>query len=414
MPHSKSRGLFLGAGASYELGMPLVWDLTGEFKGYFTPQHFRELNKGWREQGGGYDDSVIETTVALLQRSDLHYENILGCLETFSRRPCEPLAEQYAGIYQRMVELVSLLLYPRQTGSLPYIQRGLVPFEGLSGFVKNSSPVWVFSLNHDLMLQLLARRCEIPLRDGFWPENTVIIKSNRRGSTDISLKADVLSEEDLNRVNLYLFRPGEFGINLLKIHGALDVFTFRDGLDLCRLQPVGPELNGYLTSLRLVNEEIGFWDYHGKARVVNEIPYTDEEGVEQFLRRTLLAGAQKFDKRFSQTLPQKTLDIFRSQINYVQELYVVGYSFGDAHIDLVLRNWLEFSGDRSIVIVDPYRTGVPQQLAHLALQIDIRLQTAGQFFSEYRSVPLTASEKQEQEDRAARRPAFEKQSAKKW
>jgi hypothetical protein len=38
-----SVGLFLGAGASFELGMPLVWHLTAEFKGYFTPDHVREL-----------------------------------------------------------------------------------------------------------------------------------------------------------------------------------------------------------------------------------------------------------------------------------------------------------------------------------------------------------------------------------
>ena len=102
MPQSESIGLFLGAGASFELGMPLVRDLTGEFKGYFTPAHLRELNAGWRQQGGGYDNSVIETTIALRNRDDLHYENILGYLETASRRPQEPFAEQYGAMYQRM------------------------------------------------------------------------------------------------------------------------------------------------------------------------------------------------------------------------------------------------------------------------------------------------------------------------
>lgn len=73
-------GLLLGAGASYELGMPLVAHLTGEFKGYFTPTHLRELNSGWCAQGGGYDKTVIDSIIALLQRSDLNYENILGFL----------------------------------------------------------------------------------------------------------------------------------------------------------------------------------------------------------------------------------------------------------------------------------------------------------------------------------------------
>jgi hypothetical protein len=411
---NESVGLFLGAGASFELGMPLVWHLTGEFKGYFTPEHLRDLNAGWIRQGGGYDSSVIETTLSLLRRDDLHHENILGYLQTVSRRPHQAFAEQYDGMYQRMVETVYFLLYHRQVASLPYITQGFPPFEGLAGFMKKSSPVWTFSLNHDVMVQLLALHCGIPLRDGFWPEKTLTLTSNKPHAAKAQLLADVLSEEELNRSNLHLFKPGEADINLVRLHGALDIFTFRDGLDLCRLRPIGSEIDGVLAALRTANDEIGYWDRGGKARVVNELPYSDETGQEQFLRRTLLAGAHKFSQRFSQTLPQKMLDIFRSYVNSVQRLYIVGYSFGDAHIDLVIRNWLEFSGERSIVIVDPSRESVPPQLAHLALQIEIRPQTAGHFFSGYRAEPMTALQKSQQELRAAYRPEFEKKAAKKW
>ena len=59
MPQNESVGLILGAGASFELGMPLVWNLTGEFKGYLTPDHVRELNAGWKRQGGGSDEMCI-------------------------------------------------------------------------------------------------------------------------------------------------------------------------------------------------------------------------------------------------------------------------------------------------------------------------------------------------------------------
>jgi hypothetical protein len=49
---AKSRnviGLFLGAGASVEVGMPLVWELTEELKGWLTPETLRELNEGWKD-----------------------------------------------------------------------------------------------------------------------------------------------------------------------------------------------------------------------------------------------------------------------------------------------------------------------------------------------------------------------------
>ncbi|MBB5427459.1 hypothetical protein HDG40_005638 [Paraburkholderia sp. JPY158] len=67
---SELTGLFLGAGASYEAGMPLVWELTRELKAWLTPEKLRELNRGWRQQGGGHPDNGIGDFVSLLGRSD--------------------------------------------------------------------------------------------------------------------------------------------------------------------------------------------------------------------------------------------------------------------------------------------------------------------------------------------------------
>jgi hypothetical protein len=43
-------GLFLGAGASVEVGMPLVEELTEKLKNEHTPDKLRGLNAGWRAQ----------------------------------------------------------------------------------------------------------------------------------------------------------------------------------------------------------------------------------------------------------------------------------------------------------------------------------------------------------------------------
>ena len=67
-------GLFLGAGASYEAGMPLVWDLTAEIKDWLTADKLRELNAGWRLQGTGHCDAVIEDLISVLEGPHLHYE----------------------------------------------------------------------------------------------------------------------------------------------------------------------------------------------------------------------------------------------------------------------------------------------------------------------------------------------------
>src|ERR1700691_3711211 len=78
------------------------------------------------------------------------------------------------------------------------------------------------------------------------------------------------------------------------------------------------------------------------------------------------------------------------------------------------RNWLELTEDRKIVIVDPGRKSLPAYFAHLAPQITVRQQTAGQFFTDFRSTPLTTAQTSEQEARAPRRKEFEQTAAKKW
>jgi len=417
LPNENRLGLLLGAGASFELGMPLVRHLTAEFKGFFTPTHIRELNLGWKRQGGGFDDRVIEETIDVLTRRDLNYEAILGFLQTQHRRlgQTQHLARQYYDMYQRMVEIVYFLLLHRQVHNLTYFRRGFPPYEGLLELVNVSEPVWVFSLNHDLMLELLAVHLGVPVRDGFWPNQTLLIPNvSRNGTTGKALTAEVITEDNLAKGHLHLFRRGESGVNLIKLHGALHIFAFRDGLDLCRLKPLGQDLGSPLRALHVANEELGYWANDERVRVVNEITYTDPSGEMQFLRRSLLAGAHKFDTRFDQTLPMRMLEVFRSHLNDVHQLYVVGYSYEDAHVNRVLREWLQLVDERRMIIVDPRRGSLPVHFAHVAPQVSLRQQTAGEFFAGLRREPLSRMQLIEQQVRRCLRRRLERRAAKKW
>ena len=94
-------GLFLGAGASCEVGMPLVWELTSEITNWLTATKLRSLNEDWRTQRSGFSDEVINDLAWMLeQRPAVHYEAILGHLEVQFRRQREPrLAQEYHGLY---------------------------------------------------------------------------------------------------------------------------------------------------------------------------------------------------------------------------------------------------------------------------------------------------------------------------
>jgi hypothetical protein len=167
-------------------------------------------------------------------------------------------------------------------------------------------------------------------------------------------------------------KPAKSGICLLKIHGALDIFTCNDGEDLLKLLPDAPGEAGVIEVLRAANEDLFYLlpgARGGKAKTTNEITYADDHGEMKFLRRSLLAGAFKFDARSSQVLPMSMLRHFRANLNFVSTLICIGYGFGDQHINFAPREWLELSRDHRLEIVSPGVDNVPTALLHLSPQV---------------------------------------------
>jgi hypothetical protein len=374
-------GLFLGAGASVEVGMPLVWELTEKLKNDLTPPKLRELNAGWRVQGTGYPDPVIEDFVSVLVRDEMHYESLLGYLEMQSRRFL-PLLQPYHGLYSLIVEVVYHILRLRHALCLDMIERNLGSLEGIAKLAQTNSPLWIFSLNHDVVIECLAAKYGVTLHSGFDSGVITFPRRNRSGQKIGELRAESLTEAQL-ATGLNFPQLGAHGINLLKIHGALDVFACRDGKDFAKLLPDESTVRSTIDMLRVAEEELLYIDplRPYPVKTTNEITYADETGVMQFLRRTLVAGTHKFDNRHSQVLPQGFLKQFESNINFVSTLICIGYSFGDLHINQVLRDWLERSADRRLEIVSP-EASVPSFLLHLSPQVKLFSKAASDFLDD--------------------------------
>jgi hypothetical protein len=349
-------GLLIGAGASHCAGMPLVWELTDELRAWLTPDKFRSLNHNWSKHGSGSPREVIDDVCQALTRlgtDGFHYESLLGYLETQFRRD-RSNAQQYHHLYSWLVEIVYHMLCIRHVKNVAYIERNLTAFDGLKSLAQNSLPLWVFSLNHDVIFEAAAARLNLTLCTGFHDIDFELPRFDSRGQPCGVLRAEVLTETQLNS-GLPFLQPGASGINLLKIHGALDVFTFRDGKDLLRLLPDKSSTQSIVESLRIANEEL-LWVEDGQVfprMTTNEIAYTDKSGEAQFLRRSLLAGAYKFDRTRDQVLPVQMLQHFKSNINYVDQLVSIGYSFGDRHVNGIVHEWLAFHANRKLEIVDP-------------------------------------------------------------
>lgn len=390
----KLTGLFLGAGASYEAGMPLVWELTTELKNWLTAEKLRSLNAGWRLQGNGFPDRIIDDLISVLERPDTHYEAILGYLETQYMRQ-HSLAQQYHGLYSWLVEMVYYLLYYRQINNSPYFEKNLPFYDGLKALANQNTPLWVFSLNHDVMVELLAARLSIPVHSGFGPATLTLPRRDAQGVKIGEIKAQVLQKDEIENGPLNFPNPLQPGIYLLKIHGALDVFVFNDGHQILKLVADGSKPADIIEVLRAANEEL-IYIYNGiaseKIKATNEIAFADDTGEMQFLRRILLAGAYKFHDRKDQVLPKQFLKHFRSNINFVSKLIIIGYGFGDLHINQVMREWLEFSDGRSIEIVSPAQTDIPSFLSHLSPQVTLVQSTATDYLDMVAGIKRTDDE----------------------
>lgn len=164
---------------------------------------------------------------------NLHYESILGYLEAQSKRNGDYLQE-YSGLYSWMVELVYRLLYFRQVNNEDLIDSQLQRYEGFCSLIKGDSPLWVFSLNHDLIIESIAEKFSIPIYTGFGSGRVTLPRRNEKGEKIGFIEAEVLTENELENGAMYFPNPPCRGIYLLKIHGALDVFTFNEGKDLLK------------------------------------------------------------------------------------------------------------------------------------------------------------------------------------
>jgi hypothetical protein len=388
--------------------MPLVGDLTAEIRNWLTAEKLRELNTLWRKQGGGHSDAVIDNFTAALCNPSMNYENLLGHLEVqFSRAGRD--SQQYHALYGWLVELVYILLYQRHVLNVDFISSGLRFFEGIIGLAKANNPFWIFSLNHDAMIDCLAAQYGMIVCSGF-PENRTLPRRDLSGNKVGELRLTLLPGDQFDKSGFKFLPPGVNGINLLQIHGSLTVFTCNDGRDLAKISPAEQTVSGIIDGLRQANEQLIYIEpgWPRPVKATNEIAYADNDGEMQFLRRTLLAGAHKFDRKRFQVLPVALLEHFRSYLNSVSTLICVGYGFGDTHINQLLKDWLEFSSIRTIEIVGPDAKHLPAFVAHLASQVSLVDSSATNYFERYALTPLNWKEKTARAIRARARIARRK------
>lgn len=385
------KALFLGAGATYDCGMPLVWELTAEIRRWLTPEKLISFNENWKLQGGGWSQDVVSCLVTLLKNKELHYENIIGAIEVECSRERDEIKRQsYHAALGFLLQAVYGLLMERQVKNIPFALNALDDFSSIKELAEQNKPLWIFSLNHDCIVEMLAAKGGIPIKSGFNEE--VVISMRTGDGVSHQIPFERLSRESISASRYDFFRHGEFGINIIKLHGALDIFGQNDELNYLKIKPLENNPESFAHQLQLinqVNQDIALRDGIG---CTNEIVYEDEKGEIQFLRKSLLSGAHKFTKKLSQIAPSEFLSLFKGNLNYADELICIGYSFGDRHIDDQIIEWMSFLGSRKLAIVNPTIATCPDKLKHLTGQVECMQIGASVYFRQQNNIKSTVAQ----------------------
>lgn len=359
--------------------MPLVSELTAELVRWLTPAKLATFNSGWRAKGGGWRDATISTLIALLENRSLHYEQIIGAIEVeFARERDAVLRQEWHAVHGYLLQSVRGLLLERQIKNLNFALSVLDDFGAFKKLTEENRPLWVFTTNHDVIVEVLSAKFGIPIKSGFRERVTLPMNAGRGASIDIDFER--LPRAAIAAGDYDFFRPGEFGINLLKLHGALDIFGEGDEINYLKIAGKDGSPRSYveqLQSLEAIDLALGIRD---GVRANNEHSYLDRQGAVQFLRNSLLSGAHKFSPRMTQIAPPEFLALFRGYLNYAAELACIGYGFGDHHINEPVVEWLSQAAARRLIIVNPGITRCPERFGHLDRQVSLAPKDARQFF----------------------------------
>jgi hypothetical protein len=368
--------LLLGAGASRELGMPLRADVNTEILAWLSPTSLRKLNATWRSRGFGHPDEIIEDIARTLDPDTFDYEALLGHMEAqYLNDARAGFAQAYHALYAWLAQVVSQLLYRRQVERRDSYREGLQYFEGIARLAQGNRPLWIFSLNHDVLIECIAALFGIEVAAGFSPRTVFLPCRSADGQPVAALAAETLTDAELASGQLPFFKPGWPGINLLKVHGALDIFTHGNGHDLLRLKPEEPTFDAIIDALQMANE--GLLDPNLVSSLVpdplalaNQIPYIDSDGQPQVLGRTLLASAARLTDPYPPLMQRRLLEYFRASLAQAGRLVAIGYGMGDPDINDILGDWLAASSARQLEIVMPGIAHVPSFLQPLSAQVE--------------------------------------------
>ena len=301
--------------------------------------------------------------ISLFENHDLHYEQIVAHLEDIylNSRGNVDKRDAVHDIIIQLIETIQLLLLEDQSLIKELLTHRIKNYYGLKEYLSKREPTLVCSLNHDVVFEEVCTYLSIPFSDGFYDDY--------RGFGNVAPFSSISSKQ-LESGEFNFFKGSSLGFNLVKLHGSLDIFAIEDMDYFIKAKALGQYVGGHIDSIISIEKANSLICHRDQYRMTNELTVEDDTGEIQFLRRSLLSGGHKFKNEMSQIAPATLLDYFKKSLNEIIELTVIGYSFGDEHINDILSAWASKSG-KLVQVFDPYMTEIPDCLVGHDVEVQI-------------------------------------------
>jgi len=363
----KRKGLLLGAGFSMELGMPSAQEFSRAFYSFLTPNKLRifadrmKANEPYGSENPTCKneyENIYNTVVRYRDEGNFNYEFLLREIRSmpYNGIDIQNFAEvQRTRDYFRnfLNSLINGMFRIFQANTYSIFQANKEHYKFLlDSFCENET--WVFSLNHDIIIEMLCIDLKIQLYMGDsktlqFPFDNYFIEGNkpiRFGEIDNK-------ESKLDSLN---FAKGSKGINLIKLHGGLNEFIHDDEKKRLFFSIIGYKSSeDYLKDICLFIDAPHYY-IHGQPVKNSEIIVSDYDGVMQFLTPSILSGDAKFSPATHDGKGEPKMAQFSLGIENLDELYIIGYGFGDPHINNRIVRAMHINPNMKIWTVDPFNS----------------------------------------------------------
>lgn len=355
-----AKGLLLGAGFSHDLGMPLASEFSDALFSRFNLEEMKALINGMRDHRPyGNDkplskvtiDKILEIVNDFYHSDKNNYEQLFADIENMP--VIDSGAHQTVHYFLSILRsIINKLFLIYQIGAFPCYLANRENFKWIFDAFSDDE-LWVLTLNHDVLVEMLCVDYNIPLREGY-SDVVQIATSNQELDKYIAFGRISATEKDIN--NLHYFNSRK-GINMLKIHGGLNEYFQGDdksGRNRLILSP-----NTSSNSMEYLSQIVGFihtphyYMNDSAVRLGSEICFSDADGKMQFMQPSILTGSKKYSPTLSSKVREEKIELFSTALEKIDELYIVGYSFGDKHINNRIVHAMHLNPQMKVVIINP-------------------------------------------------------------